>query len=120
MKIETDQIRVDRSGRMVIGVAGPELSRGHKVVPLADVWKAIEQRQAEALQSLVADQIVLLLVEPGSGKERAAIQVNLLDTVLTRSWLREAPTAWTVLGAFLLSGGTAGVWLAPRWRKGAG
>jgi len=119
MKIETDQIPVDRRGRMLIGVAGPELSRGRKVVPLADVWKAIEQRQAEALQSLVADRIVLLLVEPGSGKERVAIQANLLDTVLTRSWLREAPTAWTVLGAFLLSGVTAWLWLALRWWKAA-
>ena len=119
MKVETDQIPVDRRGRMLIGVAGPELSRGRKVVPLADVWKAIEQRQAEALQSLVADRIVLLLVEPGSGKERVAIQANLLDTVLTRSWLREAPTAWTVLGAFLLSGVTAWLWLALRWWKAA-
>ena len=119
LKVETDQIPVDRRGRMLIGVAGAELSRGHKVVPLADVWKAIEQRQAEALQSLVADRIVLLLVEPGSGKERVAIQANLLDTVLTRSWLREAPAAWTVLGAFLLSGMTAWLWLALRWWKAA-
>src|SRR2546428_710860 len=119
LKIQTDQIPVDRRGRMLIGVAGPELSRGHKVVQLADVWKAIEQRQAEALQSLVADRIVLLLVEPGSGKERAAIQANLLDTVLTRSWLREAPAAWTGVGAFLLSGMTAWLWLALRWWKAA-
>src|SRR3989442_6664425 len=104
---------------MLIGVAGPELSRGHKVIPLADVWKAIEQRQAEALQSLVADRIVLLLVEPGSVKERVAIQANLLVTVLTRSWLREAPAAWTVLGAFLLSGMTAWLMLALRWWKAA-
>src|SRR5437867_1256087 len=65
------------------------------------------------------DRIVLLLVEPGSGKERVAIQANLLDTVLTRSWLREAPAAWTVLGAFLLSGMTAWLWLALRWWKSA-
>jgi len=119
LKVETNQIPVDRRGRMLIGVAGPELSRGHKVVSLADVWKAIEQKQAEALQSLVADRIVLLLVEPGSGKERVAIQANLLDTVLTQSWLREAPAAWTVLGAFLLSGMTAWLWLALRWWKAA-
>ncbi len=97
LKVETDQIPVDRRGRMLIGGAGPELSRGHKAVPLADVWKAIE----------------------GSGKERVAIQVNLLDTILTRSWLREAPAAWTLLGAFLLSGMTAWLWLALRWWKAA-
>src|SRR3989441_1713727 len=119
LNVETDQIPVDRRGRMLISVAGPELSRGHKVIPLADVWKAIEQRQAEALQSLVADRIVLLLVGPGAWKERGAIHANLLVTVLTRSWLREGPAAWTVLGAFLLSGMTAWLWLALRWWKAA-
>src|SRR2546428_11380056 len=76
LKVETDQIPVDRRGRMLIGVAEPELSRGHKVVPLADVWKAIEERQVEALQSLVADRIVLLLGWPGAGRETRRVQAD--------------------------------------------
>ena len=115
--VELERIPIDRRGRMLLRFAGPELPRGLKVVTFADVWTPIEERQTEPLQTMVADRIVLLLVEPAPGKDRIVIQANLLNAVLTRSWLRETPAVWAALGTVLLSGLAAWLWLALRWWK---
>lgn len=113
------RIPVDRHGQVLVRFAGPEWPRGLKVVPLADVWTPTEERQTETLQRLVADRVVLLLVEPAQGKDRIRIQVSLFETVLTRSWPIETPAVWTALGAALLAGVAAWLWLAFRWWKAA-
>src|SRR5439155_844798 len=68
-KTGLDRIPLDRRGRAVIGFA----TAGLKVVPLSEVWAAIEERRAEALQTalqtMVEDRIVLLLVEPAARLE---------------------------------------------------
>jgi DNA-binding NtrC family response regulator/CHASE2 domain-containing sensor protein len=120
-KTGLDRIPLDRQGRALIGFA----TAGLRVVPLAEVWTAIEERRAEALQAIADDRIVLLLVEPAARLERTPlgpmsetmIQAHLLNAALTRSWLRETPIAWTVLGAALLAALTAWLWLALRWWK---
>src|SRR5882724_5006143 len=117
--VELERIPVDRRGRMLLRFAGPELPRGLKVVTFADVWTPIEERQTEPLQTMVADRIVLLLVEPAPGKDRIVIQANLLNAVLTRSWLRETPAVWAALGTALFSGLAAWLWLALRWWQAA-
>ena len=48
-----------------------------------------------------------------------AIQAHLLNTVLTRAWLREAPAGWASIGVALLAGLTAWLWLTARWWKAA-
>jgi adenylate cyclase len=119
MKAGPGRIPVDGQGRALVGFA----PAGLKVVPLADVWTALEERRAETLQNLVDDRIVLLLVEPAARQERTPlgpmsevmIQAHLLNAVLTRSWPRETPIAWTALGAAVLAGLTAWLWLALRW-----
>src|SRR5262249_2439637 len=42
---------------------------------------------------------------------------NLLGRILSGVWPREAPLAWTLLGAFLLAGLAAWLWLSVRWWK---
>src|SRR5207244_11062492 len=85
----------------------------------ADIWTAIDERQQDALQRLVADRIVLLLVEPKSGGDRIVVQAHLLDRLLAGAWLRETPAAWTVLGSLVLSSLAAWLWLSIRWWKAA-
>jgi DNA-binding NtrC family response regulator/CHASE2 domain-containing sensor protein len=113
--VDTARIPVDRQGRMLVPSAGRELPRGFKIVPFSDISRSIEERQRETLQSLVADRIVLLLVEPAQVKDRVVVQTNLLDRILTGAWLRETPFAWTLLGSLVLSALAAWLWLALRW-----
>ncbi len=117
--VDTGRIPVDRDGSMLVPPSRQALPRGLKVVSFAEIWTAIDERQQEALQSLVADRIVLLLVEPKSGGDRIVVQANLLDRILAGAWLRETPVAWTVLGSLVLSGLAAWLWLSVRWWKAA-
>jgi len=118
-RVDADRIPVDRHGRMLVPSSRQELPRGLKVVSFTDVWTMIDERQQEALQSLVADKIVLLLVEPRPGEDRIVVQANLLDRILAGAWLRETPVAWTVLGSLVLSSLAAWLWLSIRWWKAA-
>jgi DNA-binding NtrC family response regulator/CHASE2 domain-containing sensor protein len=113
--IDTARIPADRHGRALVPAAGSWLPPEFKVVAFGEVLSAIEQRQTESLQSLVADRIVLLLVEPPAGTNRMVAQANLLDRILSGVWPRESPFAWTLLGSFLLSGLAAWLWLSVRW-----
>jgi DNA-binding NtrC family response regulator/CHASE2 domain-containing sensor protein len=115
--IDTARIPADRSGRALVPAAGSWIPRGVKVVAFGEVLSAIDQRQTESLQSLVADRIVLLLVEPPAGTNRMVAQANLLDRILSGVWPRETLFAWTLLGSFLLSGLAAWLWLSVRWWK---
>ena len=117
--LATARIPADQHGRALVPAAGSWLPRGFKVVSFGDVLAAIDQRQTESLQELVADRIVLLLVEPPAGTNRMVAQANLLDRILSGVWPREAPLAWSLLGAFLLAGLAAWLWLSVRWWKAA-
>jgi len=117
--LDTARIPADQHGRALVPAAGSWLPRGFKVFSFGDVLAAIDQRQTESLQELVADRIVLLLVEPPAGTNRMVAQANLLDRILSGAWPREAPLAWSLLGAFLLAGLAAWLWLSLRWWKAA-
>jgi DNA-binding NtrC family response regulator/CHASE2 domain-containing sensor protein len=117
--VDAGRIPVDRDGNMLAPSSRQALPRGLKVVPFADIWTAIDERQQDALQRLVADRIVLLLVEPKSAGDRSVVQAHLLDRLLAGAWLRETPAAWTVLGSLVLSGLAAWLWLSVRWWKAA-
>ena len=117
--IDTARIPVDRYGHVLVPAAGSWIPRGFKVVPFTDVLSAIEQRQADTLQGLVADRIVVLVAEPVAGTNRMVTQANLLDRILSGAWPRPAPFAWTVLGSVLVAGFSAWLWLAVRWWKAA-
>ena len=115
--IDTARIPADRRGRALVPATGSWIPRGFKVVAFAEILAAVDQRQTESLQSLVADRIVLLLVEPPAGTNRMVAQTNLLYRVLSGAWPRETPFAWTLLGSFLVSGLAAWLWLSVRWWK---
>ncbi|MGH7346499.1 MAG: CHASE2 domain-containing protein, partial [Candidatus Rokuibacteriota bacterium] len=117
--VDTARIPVDRHGQVLVPAAGSRLPRSFMIVPFIDVVSAIEQRQPEPIQSLVADRIVVLLVEPAAGANRMYTQAHLLDRILAGAWLRETPTVWTVLGSVLLSALAAWLWLAASWWKAA-
>jgi DNA-binding NtrC family response regulator/CHASE2 domain-containing sensor protein len=121
------RIRVDRHGRILVGFAGPELSRIFKVIPFTDLVTAVDAQQPQALESLAGGRIVLLMLEPPGGTHPTplgpmsdiVIQAHLLNTVLTQAWLREAPAGWVWIGVALLAGLTAWLWLTARWWKAA-
>ena len=111
--VDASRIAIDRHGRVLVpsGSRVPPV----KVVRFADVWSAIEERRPEALQSVVADRIVLILAGPLEETNRIMVQANLLDRILTGTWLRETPFGWALLGCALLSALGAWLWLALRW-----
>jgi DNA-binding NtrC family response regulator len=117
--VDTARIPVDRHGRVLVSAGGSRLPRGFEVVTLDDVWSSIEARQPERLQSLVADRIVLLLVEPRPDTNPIFIQASLLVRILSGDWPRELPVVWTMLASVLLSALAARLWLAVGWWKAA-
>jgi DNA-binding NtrC family response regulator len=117
---QSSHIPVDPSGYTLIGYTEPErISR----VPFLEAWAAIEERAPERLQSLLDGKIVLVAVEPTRGVHRtpvgpmsdAEIQAHVLNSLLTRSWRREAPLAWTALATLAVSAMVAWAWLALPW-----
>ncbi len=115
--VDAGRIPTDRHGRALVPAAGSWMPRDFKVVPFDDVLSAIDQRQTQSLQDLVADRVVLLLVEPPSAANRMIAQANLLDRILSGAWPRETPLARTFLGTVLFSGLAAWAWLSVRWWK---
>ena len=115
-KVDTARIPLDRHGQVLVPTGGSRIPRV-QVVNFADIWSPIEERQPEALRSLVADRTVLVLAEPRAGLSRTLVQARLLDRARAGTWLRETPTAWTVLGSFVLSALAACLWLTVRWWK---
>jgi DNA-binding NtrC family response regulator/CHASE2 domain-containing sensor protein len=104
-------IPADRAGRVWLRWA-PDLP----VVPVSEVWAAIEAG-GDRLQQLVEGKRVLLMTEPPAVVRRTpigplsdvGIQAELLNAALTGAWLRETPRAVT-LGATLVIA-MAAAWL---------
>ena len=117
--VDLTRIPVDRQGRILAPPAGRALQESFKTVPFSEISSAIEGRRREALQNLVADRIVLLGIESAQIRDRVAVQINLLNRILTWGWLRETPFAWTLVGSLLLSALAAWRWLAAVWWKAA-
>jgi DNA-binding NtrC family response regulator len=117
-KVDTARIPVDRHGHVLVPAGGSRIPHV-QVVNFADIWSPIEERQPDALRSLVADRAVLVLAEPRAGLDRALVQANLFDRARAGIWLRETPTAWIVLVSVLLSALAASLWLTVRWWKAA-
>src|SRR2546422_345710 len=117
--------RCRRRCRPLVSYAAPHRLN---LVPFLDIWKAVDERRVDTLQSLVDGKIVLVLAEPAHGERRTPvgpmsdvlIQAQLLNAVLAGSWLREAPLGWTLLGALVVAGLTAWLCLALSWWKALG
>jgi DNA-binding NtrC family response regulator/CHASE2 domain-containing sensor protein len=120
------RIAVDRRGRALVRYRAPELGRAFHVVPLGDIWAAIEGGHVEILQGLVDDKVVLVLAEPRQEQRptplgvmtEVAIHAHLLDTVLASNAPRQIPLAWTVAGTLVIAGLSAWLVLSLRWWLG--
>ena len=117
-KVDTARIPVDRHGQVLVAAGGSRIPRV-QVVNFADIWSPIEERQPEALRSLVADRTVLVLTEPRAEMSQTLVHARLFDRARAGSWLRETPVPVTVLGSILLSALAAWLWLTIRWWKAA-
>jgi DNA-binding NtrC family response regulator len=118
-RVDLARIPVDRQGRTLVPPAQRDQQRAFRTVAFSEISRAIEERQRETLQTLVADRIVLLRLEPAGGADRVVVQINLLDRILTWGWLRETPLSWTLVGSLVLSALAAWRWLAASWWKAA-
>ena len=100
------RIPTDRAGRAQLRWA-PDLP----VVPIGEVWTAIETGGGERLQRLVEGKRVLLVTEPTTALRRTpigplsdiGIQVEVLNAALTGAWLRPPPALWTLGGTLLVA-----------------
>jgi transcriptional regulator with GAF, ATPase, and Fis domain len=117
--VDLTRIPVDRQGRILVPSAGRKPQQSFRIVPFSEISSAIEERQREALQSLVADRIVVLGIDSPQIKDRVVVQINLLDGLLSGSWLRETPLVWTLIGGLVLAALVAWRWLADTWWKAA-
>jgi DNA-binding NtrC family response regulator/CHASE2 domain-containing sensor protein len=112
-----ERIPTDGAGRAILRWA-PDLP----VLPISEVWTAIESGGGERLQKLVEGKRVLLVTEPPATLRRTpigplsdiGIQVELLNAALTGAWLRPAPLAWTLGGMLLVAVIAAGLGLILR------
>ena len=112
-------VPVDRQGRASVAWAPVE----PRIVPFADVWAALAGGPSERLGALVDGKAVLVLAEPARAERPTplgpmsdvAIQLQLLNTLLTGSWLVDAPPRATLLGTLAAAALAAWLWLALRW-----
>ena len=111
------RIPTDRDGAALLRWA-PDL----QVTPYSDLWTALERGEPERLRRMVEGKIVLLLTEPTPAfrltpigpLSDVAIQAELVNAVLTGSWMRTVPRGWIVFGALALAAVAAWLGLAPR------
>ena len=123
--VTPEQIAMERGlpSLALVPFAGAGLPAGVKVVPFSEVWAAIESRQADALESLVADRLVLVLAEPApahhvtpvGAMSDVGVQLHVLNALLTGRTVREAPRAWALLAILAAATLAAWAWLRLRW-----
>ena len=120
-------IPIDERGQVLINYAGRWADSHFLFLSFLDVWNVIEGGKAEKLREWVGGKTVLLLPTSG-GKERrtpleqsatdSVIQANLLNTLLTRNWLKEAPLSGQAMYTLILSGLAAWLLLSIHGWKG--
>ena len=109
-----ERIPTDGAGRAILRWA-PDLP----VLPISEVWTAIETGGGERLQRPIEGKRVLLVTEPPVALRRTpigplsdvGIQVELLNAALTGAWLRQPPPVWTFGGTLLVAVIAAGLGL---------
>jgi DNA-binding NtrC family response regulator/CHASE2 domain-containing sensor protein len=117
------RIPIDSQGRVLVAFDSAGLPRGARVLPFQDLWTAIEGGRIDALRSLARDKLVLVLADPARGQRRTplgvmsdvAIQAQLLATIADGDISGEVSRPWVWLGALVLAGLVAWLWLAWPW-----
>jgi transcriptional regulator with GAF, ATPase, and Fis domain/CHASE2 domain-containing sensor protein len=114
------RVPVDGRGRAALTFAAPV-----HVVSFLEIWRAVEDGQADTLPGLVDGKIVLLVTEPGHAHVMTPVgpmsdilvQAHLLGAVLGGSWLQALPFRFILAGALVIAVISAWLWLAFRWWK---
>ncbi|MGH7206222.1 MAG: sigma 54-interacting transcriptional regulator [Nitrospiraceae bacterium] len=126
-RISHVSIPIDEQGQLLINYSGREAERRFLSLSFLDVWNAIEDGEAEKLREWVGGKIVLLLPTLGGKEQRtplvrsapdSVIQVDLLNTLLTRNWVKETPLPGQVIYALGLAALAAWALLAVKGWKG--
>ena len=123
--VAAEQVVIDRRlpSPALVPFAGAGLPAGVTVVAFSTAWSAIESRQIEALEALVADRLVLVLTEPAStlrptpvgAMTELTMQAHLANALLTGTVVRDAPRLWTLLATVVAATLAAWLWLRTRW-----
>ena len=118
-------IPLDRHGQILIPYTKAATGAGFQTMSFLNVWTAIEEGEDGKLRELFRGKIVLLLPSPVpiaygtpvGQRSTAAVHADLLNTILTRSWLKESSLLWGLVTGFLLASLAAWFSLAaPGWR----
>ncbi|MGH7230909.1 MAG: CHASE2 domain-containing protein, partial [Nitrospiraceae bacterium] len=115
-------IPIDEQGRMLISYIGRESTPAFASTSFLDVWRAIERGEPDKIRDWVAGKIVVLLPGEHSAGSRQTpfeegvsdsfIQLNVLNTLLTEAWTREASPMVSVFAALILAGSAAWLFLS--------
>jgi transcriptional regulator with PAS, ATPase and Fis domain/CHASE2 domain-containing sensor protein len=95
-------VPTDRSARMWINFAAPDLSRTVPTHSFLTVWEAIDSRDRDTLRDWFAGKIVFLQANPtqathrtpvGSRIAETTLQLNILNTIVRTDWISEPSSA---------------------------
>lgn len=110
-------IPVDAHGQMLIHQTSRQDGKAFRSISFLEIWDAIEHGEAEQLREWAANKIVVILAEEKPRVYRtplqpsvsdSLLQVEVLNTILTGQWIREAPAIAEPVLALALSGVAAG------------
>jgi transcriptional regulator with GAF, ATPase, and Fis domain/CHASE2 domain-containing sensor protein len=121
-RVKQLSIPLDGHGQILVRYTQAAAEPLFPTLSFLTVWAAIEDGDAEKLREWVADKVVLLLPSPMriaystpvGPRTVAAIHADLLNTILTRTWLKESSTPWGLVAGFALASLAAWFLLALR------
>ena len=101
---KTLSLPVDQQGQLLIDYSGVWLDAPFPYLSFVDVWDALEEKRIDELRSVVGGKIVLILhAAVGTDKRETPfelkspggfIHANLINTILTETWLKDLPVVW--------------------------
>lgn len=116
-------IPLDPQGRLLLNFVEQQGPTAFPTTTMAELSRLIDQKDNEALSTLVNGKVVLLLTQPGAPPERAIpsgqeasdllLQAHLVRTLLTQNWIRELSPLQKLLVTFALCLCVA--WIVLRW-----
>lgn len=105
-------IPTDSREQLTINYANDKASENQDI-SFAELWGVIDRGDIEPLESFAKGKVVLLLPQPTNGVLRTTpigtemsdveLQVQVLHTLLSRSWIRQVSSGWQIILSCLLA-----------------